>query len=249
MSVPVDPHGPPARASGPRQLTLDLPFEEGYRLTDFLPAASNRAALDAVLRWPDWPAPALLLDGPPGCGKTHLARIWAERADAAVLDAADLTDAPATPRLAGARAVVVEHADEVADEAALFHLYNAVAGRPGHLLLTARQRLAAWPLALPDLRSRLATAWQVAIEPPDDGLLAAVLVKQLADRQLRVDAEVVSWLVSRMERAFPAARRIVTALDKASLRARRPITVALAREVLAGLVAADAEAGAAGEAG
>jgi chromosomal replication initiation ATPase DnaA len=81
------------------------------------------------------------------------------------------------------------------------------------------------------------TAWPVRIGAPDDDLLGAVLVKQLADRQIRVDQDVVAFLTRRMERSFAAARAVVRALDRASLRARRPITMPLARAVLDELAA------------
>lgn len=218
------------------QLTFDLPHPEGMALDDFLPASSNEAALAAVLAWPSWPSTALLLIGPEGAGKSHLAAIWAHRADAVHFSAADLWEAAGPlDRLGGHDAAIVESADQVSDEASLFHLYNALAARRGHLLLTADQPLGAWPLRLPDLRSRLRTAWQVQIEPPCDALLAALLLKQFADRQLRIDPGVVDYLVGRMERSFDAVRRVVAALDQASLRARRPIRLPLAREVLARL--------------
>lgn len=217
---------------------LDLPHTVGETLADFLPAPSNQSALDAVLNWPTWPSPACLLVGAAGSGKTHLAKIWAGRAKAVFLKAQDIWE-PAAPlqRLGDAPACVVDDAPAVPDEALLFHIYNSVIGRRGSLLLTADRLVGAWNIRLPDLRSRLLAAYLVRIEPPGDELLAALLVKQFADRQLKVDAEVVSFLTSRMERSFVAVRAVVAALDRASLRARRPVTLPLAREVLEALAA------------
>jgi chromosomal replication initiation ATPase DnaA len=121
----------------------------------------------------------------------------------------------------------------VADESLLFHLHNAVVAAGCYLLLTTSSPVVEWSQQLPDLRSRLLAAAHVRIEAPSDTLLAGLLVKQLADRQLRVDPPVIDYLVARMERSFAAARRVVTALDRAGLREQRPITLALARQVLA----------------
>ncbi|MFO1069857.1 MAG: hypothetical protein U1E14_15170 [Geminicoccaceae bacterium] len=220
-------------ASEERQLALDLPHVEASSLDDFMPAPSNRAALDAVLAWPAWPSPLLILDGPPGCGKTHLARIWAGRADALTLGAAQVWDVvDPLARLGRALALVVDDADQVEDERLLFHLYNLLVERRGSLLLTARRPLGEWDVRLPDLRSRLGTAWCVPIGAPAEPLLAAVLVKQFGDRQLRVEPGVVELLARQMERSFAAAGRIVRRLDGLSLRSGRPVGVGLARAVL-----------------
>lgn len=216
------------------QLVLDLPFEDGDRLEDFLRSPANAVALDAVLAWPVWPAPALLVWGPTGSGRTHLARIWARCSGARLLDGDRLGAAPALlAGLADARHCVIDDADRVQDDVTLFHLYNMIAGRGGQLLLTASRPLGDWGLVLPDLISRLRTAWSCRIGQPDDALLEALLVKQLQDRQLIVLPGVVSYLVRHMERSFAAVRRLVRELDRASLRARRPITLPLARQVLA----------------
>jgi chromosomal replication initiation ATPase DnaA len=227
------------------QLALDLPYEEARSLGDFLPASSNRAAYEAVLVWPEWPTTVLLVVGPEGAGKTHLARIWARRAGAVWFAAGEMWE-PAEPlrKLGPATAAVVEDIEGLADEAQLFHLYNALAERRGSLMLTAEQPLAIGHLQLPDLRSRIATAWLVRIDHPCDALLSALLVKQFADRQVRVEAGVIEYLVSRMERSFAAVRRLVHELDKASLRSRKPIRLPLARAVLQSLTAAETDTGA-----
>jgi chromosomal replication initiation ATPase DnaA len=223
---------------------LDLPHAEGDGLADFLPAASNRAALDAVLAWPRWPGMACLLIGPPACGKSHLAAIWAQRASAVILRGPELWE-PAEPlhRVPPGAACVVDDADATAGEPLLFHLWNRLAESGGSLLLTARAPVGGWEIGLADLRSRLMTAWPVRIRAPDDELIGALLVKQLADRQIRAEHEIVTFLTRRIERSFAGARTVVRALDRASLRARRPITLPLARAVLEELTMEQAEAG------
>ncbi|KRE13903.1 hypothetical protein ASE63_18010 [Bosea sp. Root381] len=221
----------------PRQLALDLPIDSRYGVEDFLVGPSNEAAYGLVEAWPAWPDAWLRLVGPEGAGKTHLAAIWAKAAHAWTVQASEVVDAN-VPHLVSGGALVVEDCDRgLSDEAALFHLMNAVKARGGFLLLTAREAPDRWGLRVPDLLSRLRLAPQATIEPPDDALLRAVLVKLFIDRQLVVDTGIIDALVLRMERSFAAARALVDALDRLSLERGRRVTRALATEVLAGLVA------------
>jgi DnaA regulatory inactivator Hda len=213
-----------------RQLPLSLGHRPAQGREDFLVAPSNREAVAWIDRWPDWPAPGLAIWGPEGCGKSHLARVWQRAAGARLIAAGEVVPA-AVPALATAP-LAVEDADRGVDEAALLHLFNLLAEGGHRLLLTARAAPARWALALPDLRSRLAAMPAVAVAAPDDALIGAVLVKLFADRQLRVNEDVVGYLLARIERSFAAARAVVAALDAAALADRRNLTVALAREVL-----------------
>jgi chromosomal replication initiation ATPase DnaA len=211
-----------------KQLLLDFEHRVGLGPEDFLPAPCNREALAWLERCPAWPAPVLVLYGPEGCGKSHLARMFAARPGAVCLDVASLPDD--LPE-AGST-FVLDPADPVRDELALLRFYNRLKEQGAHALLTARRPVAAWEIRLPDLASRLRAAPAVAISPPDDTLLAAILVKLFADRQLATSQTLIGYLVRHMERSFAAARRIVEQLDELSLQQGRSPTVALARRLL-----------------
>lgn len=218
----------------PRQLVFDLPVRAALGREDFFVSAANALAVAALDRWHDWPGARLLLIGPHGAGKSHLAQVWAGEAGARVLAARDLAGAD-LPGLA-ARPVVVEDAEAIAGdlaaETALFHLHNLAGESRSPLLMTGTGRPARWPFALPDLASRVQAAPVATLEAMDDDLLAALLHKLFADRQLGVSPALVTWLVRRIDRSFAEAQRVVAALDARALAAGRPVTRQLAAEVL-----------------
>jgi chromosomal replication initiation ATPase DnaA len=205
------------------QLVLPLDHHEAMRRDDFIAASGNARALAFVEAFPDWAAPAAALYGPPASGKTHLARIWAERSGAAVIAARDLHDTPPG-------ALAIENVDDgVGDEAALFALLE----RGGPLLLTARLPPTQWRAGLPDLTSRFAALIAFGLGAPDEALLIALAVKLFADRQLVVPENVVTHLVQQLERSPAALRDFIARADAAALQAQKPINLQLIRGLMA----------------
>jgi chromosomal replication initiation ATPase DnaA len=214
----------------PDQLILDLPHRPALGAEDFLISGSNRAAADIVDRWPDWPHRSVLVVAPPGAGKTHLANVWRLKSGAAGFAAGALSE----PDVALAtRALLIEdlHAG-IGDQRVLFHLLNLVREHRLSMLLTSRVPPGELTVSLPDLRSRLRALPLVAISPPDEPLLKAVLVKHFADRQLAVEPHVITYIALHMEQSMEAAAAVVAAIDRHALAAHRKVTRALAGEVL-----------------
>jgi chromosomal replication initiation ATPase DnaA len=218
--------------TGARQLALDLPHAESFRRDDFLASPSNETALALVESWPVWPDRIAAIVGPAGAGKSHLAAIWAERAGARIVDAASLVKAEVPRALATGALLLEDLAPQRVDEAALFHLLNLAREETAYVLITAKKRLDLEGYALADLASRLRAVPVVQLAPPDDALIAAVLVKLFADRQIKVDEETVAFLTMRIERSLAAARAVAARLDTASLSRGRRLTRSLAAEVL-----------------
>jgi chromosomal replication initiation ATPase DnaA len=223
------------RPATPQQLPLDLGHVPGYSRDDLIVGSANRAAVDLVGCWPDWPSPVAILCGPAGSGKTHLAAIWSAEAGATVVDPAEIGRAAIAQGEAGP-IVIDDIGGRQIDEAGLFHVINAVRSAGTQILMTSRLRPASWPVRLPDLASRLNAATVVEIAVPDDALLAAVITKLFADRQVSVEPHVVSFLIGRIERSLSAASRIVDLLDRAALERKGRITRALAAEVAAAMM-------------
>jgi len=193
---------------------------------DFIVSVGNRDAVAFIDAWPDWAAPAAVLFGPSGSGKSHLVSIWAGRAGARIVEAADLDDAV----LSDGGAIAVENAGVLADgaERALFALLE----RGAPLLLTGREAPSQWSARLPDLVSRYRALLAFGLWAPDDALLEALARKLFQDRQLNVPDAVIAQMLRSLERSPSAIRDFVTRADERALAEKRPITVSLIRGLL-----------------
>ena len=220
--------------SGPRarQLVLDLALRPALGRDDFLVTGSNRAAVAMIDRYPDWPSYGVVLVGAPGSGKSHLLAVWRQAAGARLADAADIGREPPDRLLAGGALAIDAAPGGALDERALFHLLNLARQTGAHVLLASEMDPAQWPVALPDLASRLKALAVARLEPPDDGLLRGVMVKLFADRQLTVDESVISYLMLRMPRSLEAVRALVAGIDRLALTEKVPVSRGLAARVL-----------------
>lgn len=220
------------------QLILDLPVRQALGRDAFFVTPSNAVALASLDDVAHWPSGKLVLTGPAGSGKSHMAHVWATDHSATIVEAKSLPQAD-IPALAAKGHVVVEDADQLQDfpdgfeaERALFHLHNLTLAEGGRLLVTARSAPIHWSLSLPDLASRMQGTTVARIDPPDDSLLMAMLVKQFEDRQLIVPNTLIPWLVARMERSADAVRNMVVRLDQEGLQSGKPISRTLAARIL-----------------
>ena len=216
------------------QLPLAFGHDPATGRDDLLIAAPVNAAVAMIDAWPQWSSPVVIIAGPVGSGKSHLAAIWRDKAQAALIEAKAGAGAEAA---AEHGPVLIEDADRNGfDDRTLFHIINNIRQNGHTLLITSRLWPMSWPVELPDLRSRLKAATVVEIGEPDDELLSQVIVKLFADRQLFVDDRLVAYIVARMERSLEAAQTLVDRLDRLALARGSRITRTLAQEVLGEMI-------------
>ena len=218
----------------PQQLSFDLPSRTALGRDDFFVSEANAHAVAMIEGWEIWPAHKLMLVGPRGSGKTHLAHVWANLSDARIVTAKDLHEADIADLATGALALEDCHAiaGQTAAEKAVFHLHNLALAEGHSILFTADTAPADWGLSLPDLASRMQGTPSIHISAPDDELLGALLMKLFADRQLFPTPATLPFLVSRIDRSYEGAAAAVAALDAAALETHRSITPRFAAEVL-----------------
>ncbi|NVK17610.1 MAG: DNA replication protein [Methylocystaceae bacterium] len=213
------------------QLSLDFDFRPSMSGEDYLVSDCNAAAVAWLDRWPDWPAPFVVIYGESGCGKTHLAEVFRQATGAKLVK---LENDDPYEMMGQATSGVIDDVQECVqeNERALFHLYNYAKENNAHILITANKAPAYWNINLADLKSRLGTAPAIEIGQPDDRLMQAIVIKLFNDRQIQLEPDVITYMVSRMERSFEQVRRLVAEIDRQSLSQKRRITIPLVRSVL-----------------
>lgn len=222
-----------------QQLPLDLSLRPALGREDFLIGPSNQDAVAWIDRWPDWPAPLLMISGPAASGKSHLAAVWADQADATVISPEDLMRMSADDIAQSGERVVIDGIDlwigEREAETTLFHLYNIMKEEQRSFLVTSRMAPNNADFVIADVASRFRAAPHAMIKSPDDMLLGSILIKLFSDRQLSIGQEVIAYILPRMERSFSAAKEIVEQADSMAYARKKGISIPLMRQVLMAL--------------
>jgi chromosomal replication initiation ATPase DnaA len=218
------------------QYALGLSLPAIFSDRNFVVSGCNQDAHQWIMSWPKWPAHGFILTGPKACGKSHLAHIWAQQSHASIIPAHELTESHLTDI---AHHLVIEDIETITSQEVLLHAYNITRERNHSLLMTCHAPAQQLPFTLADLTSRLLSLPSAAIQTPDDLLIAAILRKQFADRQLKIDDDIIAYLLPRIDRSFIEIKNLIEALDHAALAQHKRLTIPFIRQYLA-LPSADA---------
>ena len=213
------------------QIPLNLELQTSYLAEDFIVSYENLEAVTMLEKWPNWNSPVVVIYGSAGSGKTHLLKRFCYHNNDNILWQAGCELTNPEKIIALKQCIVIDNAEE-ADDETLFHLFNMVKEANKTMLLASQNPPARWQTRLPDLKSRLASVINIDIKPPSDELMAKVIVKMFADRQLEIGIEPLNFLIKNIERSFNAMAKIVAAVDKKALAEKRAITIPLIKNAL-----------------
>lgn len=222
------------------QLPLDFPHRPSLGREDFMVAKCNHEAVNIIDLWPNWPCFSICVYGPEGCGKTHLANVFAQIVAVKTnhpyripfLKANQINKKTSNTIFEISPQIVIEDLQDLKDQESLFHIYNTYRDCGGNILFTATEAPARLKFSLPDLRSRMNIIPALEIKSPDDDLLMSLLVKLFMDRQITPSPELISYLMKNMHRSFSFARKLVEEIDNISLAKKRAINITIAKEAL-----------------
>ena len=222
------------------QLILNLSRRQAYNREDFFVSKNNSLAVKILENWKNVSSSGLIIVGPPACGKTHLAAVWSKETSAKSYDISTFVGIDIN-HLIDEKFIVLEDVEKLEFiskdkrliiEENILHIFNSLSANKGKILFTSCKFPRFWEIGLKDLLSRLMTLTTLELNIPDDNLLAAVMAKQFQDRQIKVDDEVLTYAISRMERSFLFAKTLVEALDVESLKLKKPIKKNMVNEII-----------------
>lgn len=214
---------------------FDFGFKAKMRDDNFIVSESNSRALGMIEQWPAWETNSLFIYGPKESGKTMLANIWQGESNATILNPQDIYAIVSNKTDVRGKCYIIENIEEIHDEAAFLHFFNSVKEEGGYILITAHDHPSNLKIRLADLRSRINALVCCSVSNPDNELLRTLFFKSFIERQLKVEMNVIDYLVARTERSFSAVRKIVEELDENALKEKKNITIPFAKATLISL--------------
>ena len=185
------------------QTALDLAPTAPIGLEDVIEGDGNRAALNYLRSWTDWPSPVVLLVGPEGSGKSRLAAAWSHSSGGRIVDDAD----------------AVEEID-------LFAAINSALADGSPLVLTSAHPPEDWGTRTPDLHHRIANTPTFTLDEPGEDILRPVLQRLFAEHGREVGEDVIDYMLTRCPRAVRELRGVVADIEREAQSERADVTKA-----------------------
>ena len=218
-----------------KQLYFEMPNKKALGIEDYIVTDSNNFAFDLIVKMVKGEINFGLISGPPYSGKTHLSKILIKNARNYKTLYFDRDYQNLLNRFEDSDFFILENIDNVKHdkfEEKLFHIINLAKENNKKLLMTSRKPISEIDLNLEDLKSRLNSILEAKIKEPDDQLMELLLIKIFNDKQLKINPNIIDFLVSRLERSYESINFFIEKIDKFSLEKGKKITIPLINDLL-----------------
>ena len=213
------------------QLLLDFDYEQNFKDDDFYVGKSNYYPFELLNKWPNWENNFLNISGEKFSGKTHLTNIFLKKFNGFKIESNLLND-ESLKEIKLYQNIILENLNLDINEKLIYTLFNIVDQDNKFLVITSSVPVAEIDFKLKDLKSRTKNCVLAKIENPDDELMFALILKNLADRQIILDKKLIDFIIKRVERSYSKIFEFIYKIDKISLKKKKSIDFKIINEAL-----------------
>jgi len=213
------------------QLLLDFDIKKNFNDHDYYVSDSNYFAFNLIDKWPRWEKRILNISGDKFSGKTHLANIFKLKSSALFLNENQIND-DLFKKIKLHECIIVDGFSNSIDEKLTYAILNLVDQDSKYLLINSETPLGEINFNLPDLASRSKNLLHAKIDPPDDDLIFAIILKNFSDRQIKLEKKIIEFIINRIDRSYSKISEFIYKIDELSLKKKKPINLKTIKEIL-----------------
>jgi len=215
------------------QLLLDFDYKQNFRDDDFYVGKSNFYTFELINKWPKWEKNFLNICGEKYSGKTHLVNIFLKKFNGVIIKSSSLNDEN-LKKIKSFQNIILEDLNINVDEKLIYTLFNIIDQDNKFLVITSIKPITEINFQLEDLRSRTKNCLLAKIGNPDDELMFALILKNLSDRQIKLDKKLIDFIIKRIDRSYGKIFNFIYKIDEISLKKKKSIDFKIINEALEG---------------
>ncbi len=214
-----------------KQKIIKFNHDQNFQYEDFFISKSNEHIFLLLEKWPKWSKNFLNVCGEPFSGKTHLVNIFLKKFKGIKFDASILTNKNLN-EIKIHQNIIIENMDINVDEKLIYTLFNIIDQDNKYLIVTSRKPIVDIKFNLDDLKSRTKNFLLYKIEKPDDEMIYALILKNLSDRQIKMEKKLINYVIKRIDRSYSKIYKFIYKIDELSLKKKKSIDLKTIKEVL-----------------
>ena len=213
------------------QTIIEFNHDNNFKDEDFYLSKSNKHVFEYLKKWPNWEKNFINIIGEKLSGKTHLINIFLKKNKGIKFDVKNLKNDD-LQKINVYENIILENITSNVNEKLLYSLLNIIEQDNKYIIITSESPIVYIDFKLKDLKSRTKNFLLLNIDQPDDELLLAIIIKNLSDRQIKLDKKLIQYIVKRIERSYSKIHDFIYKIDKLSLKKKKSIDFKIIKEAL-----------------